>query len=97
MKFNNEPRNKNNEANKKIQEWIKHNIMPNIIKTLNPKYSSYTIKHICEKELGFYVSNLDIKENMILLGIKHKEYSNSDINHYYNISQKWFKSKISNK
>ncbi|AIY82007.1 hypothetical protein U728_2923 [Clostridium botulinum 202F] len=79
--------------NMKIQEWIKREIKPNLIKTINRKYTSYTIKHICEKELGFYVSNEDIKYNMNLLGIYHEKVKVNSINYYYPISQRWFKSK----
>lgn len=88
-----ELRNTDIENNIKIRKWIKHEIKPHLIKTTNKKHTSYEIKHMCEKELGFYVSNADIKENMNLLGIPHEEVGATGINHCYPISQRWFKSK----
>lgn len=52
--------------NKLIQEWIGCHKG----KSINRKYTSYRIKHMCEKELGFYVSNADIKYNMAMLDIE---------------------------
>lgn len=80
------------EHNPLIKQWIIDNIVPNLIKNINRKYSSYKIKHICERELGFYVSNYDIKYHMAELGIEGENITGC-INYYYPISQKWFNSK----
>lgn len=91
-------RNTDIEANIKIQKWIKSEVVPQLIKTINMKHSSYTIKHICEKDLEFYVSNEDIKANMSLLGIKHKVVGCTGINYSYPISENFFKlKKVRNK
>lgn len=71
----------------KIQNWIKSNL----INTINKKHTSYGIKHACEKKLGFYVSNYDIKYNMAILGIKGVEEGMFSVNYFYPISENVFK------
>lgn len=61
-----------------IREWIKIHLT----KSLNKKYTSYRIKHLCENDLGFYVSNADIKYNMAMLNIKGIQ-SRCCYNYYY--------------
>lgn len=59
--------------------------LPTKLKGINSKVSSYGLKHKFEKMLGFYISNLDMKEAMARLGYKN----NGDVqNQYYNISSK---------
>lgn len=61
-----------------IREWIELHLR----KSINKKYTSYGIKHLCEKELGFYVSNADIKYNMAIMNIKGIE-SECCYNYHY--------------
>lgn len=75
-----------------IKKWIEDNLIPNLIKTINRRRTSYGLKHMCENDLGFYVSNYDIKYHMAMLGVEGKNYDGS-INYCYPISQKWFKSR----
>lgn len=74
------------EHQKLIQEWLKSNL----INTLNKKHTSYGIKHACEKALGFYVSNYDIKYNMARLGVESRPTESFSINYFYLISDKAF-------
>lgn len=75
-----------------IRKWIEKNLIPNLIKRTNKYHSSYGLKHMCEDDLEFYVSNYDIKYNMAMLGIEGISLDNS-INYCYPISEKWFKSR----
>lgn len=72
-----------------IRKWIEENIIPNLRNTINYNRTSYSLKHMCENDLEFYVSNYDIKYHMAMLGIKGINPDNS-INYCYPISQKWF-------
>lgn len=93
------------EHQEEIRNWIKKEIIPNLIKKINRKYGSCNLKHMCEKDLGFYVSNYDIKYNMCMLGIEGKQMSdvkfsgNSEhkylvtTDYSYAISHEWFKGK----
>ena len=67
-----------------LREWCSRLVKR---QTINCKFSSYKLKHIAEKELGFYVSNLDFKTIMHDLGFKYKV---EGINEYYNLSSKQF-------
>lgn len=88
-----------------IRNWIKKEIVPNLTDKINKKHVSYGLKHMCEQDLGFYVSNYDIKYNMCMLGIEGKKVSTTKIEgnsehkylvtilYSYPISEEWFKSK----
>lgn len=55
-----------------IKHWCETRLLPYMNnKCINYKHNSYGLKHICEKEVGFYVSNGQIKKVLALLGIKH--------------------------
>lgn len=73
-----------------IRKWIEENLSPNLIKRINYNFSSYRLKHTCENDLGFYVSNYDIKYHMAILGIKGASPRNN-INYCYPISQNFYK------
>lgn len=75
-----------------IRKWIEENLIPNLIKRTNKYHSSYGLKHMCENDLEFYVSNYDIKYHMAMLGINGINFDNS-INYCYPISEKWFKAR----
>ncbi len=64
-----------------IISWIKTNLKKR--KNINNSISSYGLKHRCERDLGFYVSNNEIKECMKEIGFKSVPYQ---CNEYYNIS-----------
>lgn len=88
-----------------IRNWIKDEIVPNLTDKNNRIHNSYTIKHMCEKDLGFYVSNYDIKYNMCMLGIKGQKVTSSKrintpegnylltTDYCYPISDIWFENK----
>lgn len=78
------------DKNMKILEWIIKEIKPNLIKTINFKYTSYKIKHIAEGELGFYVDNEDIIKAMELVCIDSIDSKCTPLNKCYPISKKWF-------
>lgn len=59
--------------------------LPTRLKGINSKVSSYGLKHKFEKILGFYISNLDMKEAMIRL--EYKNHGDNQ-NQHYNISSK---------
>ena len=59
--------------------------LPTKLKGINSKVSSYGLKHKFEEILGFYISNLDMKEAMARLGYKN---NGDKQNQYYNISSR---------
>jgi hypothetical protein len=61
--------------------WIKTNLKER--KKINNSVSSYGLKHRCERDLGFYVSNIDIKICMKELNFRSVPYY---CNEYYNIT-----------
>ena len=68
-----------------------NNFLPTKLKNVNYNTnSSYGLKHIFERFLGFYISNYDLKIVMQYLGYKSAPYRGyyDDINLYYNISKK---------
>lgn len=64
-----------------IISWIKTNLKAR--KNINNSISSYGLKHRCERDLGFYVSNDEIKLCMKELNFKSVPYH---CNEYYNIT-----------
>lgn len=71
-----------------VYEFLSEQLPKFLIKTKNHHHSSYGIKHRIERILGVYVSNLDIKYCMEVLGVKSWP---NGINYYYPISEKWYK------
>ncbi|MGU3344075.1 hypothetical protein ACLBV9_10445 [Staphylococcus succinus] len=60
------------------------------IKSVNENYSSYSLKHMFEREpYGFYISNGNMKEVMALAGFKPKSANN--LNWFYPISERSIK------
>lgn len=68
-------------------KYLSEHVPCYIVKTINKRRSSYSIKHQLQRILDVYVSNLDIKYCMELLGGKSWH---DGINYYYAISQKWY-------
>ena len=55
-----------------VNQWIKTYLKP--IKTINRQWHSYGLKHMCERMIGRYVSEAEMKEAMIKEGyISHKK------------------------
>jgi len=72
-----------------IKDWVDNKLMPFMTrKSFNERHTSYGLKHIAEKELGFYVSNGDIKLALMENNVPFKEYPGSP-NVSYPLSQ-WF-------
>ncbi len=60
----------------------------NQIKSINTKYSSYSLKHIFERSKnGFYITNGAFKGAMLKCGFNYKSITDSP-NWYFNVSQK---------
>lgn len=53
----------------KLSDWIKENTYPK--RTLNEDASSYRVKHLAEEDLGFYITNDQLKYRMDEVGIPH--------------------------
>lgn len=74
-----------------IREWCKIRLLPYMKnKCINYKHNSYGLKHICERELGFYVSNGQIKKVLAELDINHYQ-AIGNPNCYYPISESFYK------
>jgi len=67
-----------------LTRWIKENFDP--IKTFNTRHTSYGLKHIFERNGGFYVSNGAFKGAMLKCGFKVKD--KSALNWVFNISER---------
>ena len=74
---------------KEDMELLKKAITDNLVVT--DKFSrlnnSYGYKHMCERYLGFYVSNEDLKEAMYQLGIPHRDTDKEGRYTYYPIQE----------
>ena len=74
-----------------IKEWVETELMPHMTRmTINENHSSYGLKHVAEKELGFYVSNGDIKLVLLEKGVQYKSCPNNP-NTSYPLSEQFFK------
>ena len=78
---------------KQIKKWVDTKLMPYMTrKSINMHHSSYGLKHTAENEIGFYVSNGDIKLILLENGVSFwKEPGNPNV--AYPISQKFYRSK----
>lgn len=68
----------------KLDAWIDRNICPQ--KTPNNYRTSYGIKHYAERNLGFYISNNQFKDAMLLYG--YKPVNETELNWHFRISEK---------
>ena len=74
-----------------IRAWVDTELMPYMTrKSINERHNSYGLKHIAEEELGFYVSNGDIKLALLENGVPFKSYPGSP-NTAYPLSQRFYK------
>ena len=74
----------NDQQRAELREWISANLQPR--KTINRHHTSYGLKHIAERFLGFYVSNDDMKAAMVACGFEAKQVS--ELNCSYNVSER---------
>ena len=74
----------NDQQKAELREWISANLQPR--KTINLYHTSYGLKHIPERCLGFYVSNDDMKAAMVACGFEAKQVS--ELNCSYNVSER---------
>lgn len=65
---------------KKIAAWILENFKPT--QKVNEHHSSYGLKHLCERDIGVYVSHLEFTAVAITLGITAVEIPNSPNYHF---------------
>ena len=75
-----------NLENELLLRWIDDNLMR--IGSINRSITSYGLKHLAERQLGFYVSNDKLKDSMIFAGFKFVALNNNSVNLYFNVSQK---------
>ena len=74
-----------------IKSWVDTELMPYMtLKSINERHSSYGLKHVAERDVGFYVSNGDIKLALLENGVPFKAYPGSP-NISYPISQKFYR------
>lgn len=83
-----EPDEQNEELLNEVENWLKENLLYQ--KTINRSHTSYRLKHIVEKMIGKYVSNVDIKRVMARMGIKGQLANPSGINYWYPINNHFF-------
>lgn len=68
----------------------------NKTKTFNRKHSSYYLKHLVERKLGFYISNGEFIAGMILDNYQYKHFDSS-VNCHFNVKSigtdvlRWYK------
>ena len=72
------------EEQKKVLQWIKENIYPR--KTPHLLHTSYSLKHLLERDTGIYLTNNEFKDAMMICGF---EPANPDkLNWMFGISHK---------
>lgn len=76
-----------------VKKWCEERIMPYKSTAINYKHSSYELKHICERELGFYVSNGTLKNALAQFDIRYKQQKDSP-NYCYAIKPNFWKDKF---
>ena len=74
----------NDQQRAELREWISANLQPR--KAINRHHTSYGLKHIAERCLGFYVSNDDMKAAMVACGFEAEQVS--ELNCSYNVSER---------
>lgn len=70
-----------------LVDWIESNLIP--IQTFNDRHSSYGLKHLFERNGGFYIGNGAFKGAMLRCGYKVKD--KSALNWTFNVSEKSIK------
>jgi len=74
-----------------IKRWVNAELMPYMTrKTINERHSSYGLKHVAERELGFYVCNADIKLILLERDVRFKSYYESP-NVSYPLNEEFYK------
>ncbi|RKD26710.1 hypothetical protein BEP19_16020 [Ammoniphilus oxalaticus] len=72
---------------RRLTEWVKANLTP--IQSFNVRHTSYGLKHIFEKNGGFYIGNGAFKGAMIECGFKVQD--KTALNWVFNVSEKSIK------
>lgn len=75
---------KDAEFQEKVIQWAESRLVK--MKTKTTCVTSYGLKHICEKTIGQYVSNDDMKAAMILCGFT--SYDKNKLNQFYNVTKR---------
>lgn len=75
------------EKQKAVLKWVRQNLKQK--KTINYRHTSYGLKHLCERMVGFYVHNDVMKKALILEGYKVDTFRNGQLklNWFFNISE----------
>lgn len=60
----------------------------NPTKGYSVRYGSYTLKHIVEDQIGFYVPNCELKRAMICAGFRAMPSTIDEVNWCFNIGEK---------
>jgi hypothetical protein len=60
-------------------------------KTINPNAYSYGLKHLCEREIGRYVTNGELIAACIHMGLTFAQAGSRSPNVCFNISSRWLK------
>jgi hypothetical protein len=76
----------NNLETEMLHEWICDKLMK--IGSINKSISSYGLKHIAERQLGFYISNDRFIDAMLFAGFKYSVPNNNSVNLFFNVSKK---------
>ena len=72
---------------KATSQWIKNNCTP--IKTINRDFSSYWLKHVCERNMRHYIPNGCFIAAALANGYRYKnDYGFGYVNACFNISRK---------
>lgn len=67
-----------------VLAWIKSELKPR--KTPNTNHSSYSLKHVFERDTGIYMTNNQFKDAMLLCGYYPED--ETELNWEYSLSQK---------
>jgi len=77
---------------RRVKAWVDGKLMPFITrKSFNTRHTSYGLKHVAEKELGFYVSNGEIKLALLENGVPFDGGVLGSPNPHYPLSENFFK------
>ena len=72
------------DVQEEVFKWIKENILPR--DTVNPRHTSYGIKHILERDTEIYLTNNEFKDAMMMCGYMPSD--ENELNWTYCISEK---------
>lgn len=79
-----EERNRDPRFEQALDMWVALTLWP--IQTINRKHTSYGLKHMCERDIGHYVSDEDMKAALLRAGFRAEEPSGR--HWHFNVSGK---------